>query len=125
MDAFGQFDKQQEHPEGQWLTQSLLSSPASSGAVVYWNWGKQQNAKLMMTASCVLALPIGLREGRMAGLYVLQSGAGGFTITWSSGYKNVSTLTLQSTAGYANQLTFRGMSDTTCELVGNYVSTRA
>jgi hypothetical protein len=121
MDAFSLPNKQQDYPEAQGLVLAVLTCAPT----VYWNLNNQQNAEITMTQSVTFATPIGIRKGRLYALEVIQSGAGSFLITWSSAFKNVSGLTLQTTTGHSNFLTFKAISDTTLGLVGNYSSTRA
>lgn len=121
MDAFGLPNKQTDYQEAQGLALSVLQD----APLINWNLATQQNAEVTLTASRTMAAPVGIRKGRLYALEVIQSGAGSFTLSWNAAYKNVSGLTLATTTGQSNFLTFKAISDTTLALVGNYVNTRA
>ncbi len=124
MERFGLVDDQRDYPQAQGIVILPLQFVPSPGKI-QWNLVTQQNTELYLTASGILANPVGIKYGRFYCLEVIQAGAGSFTLTLGSAYKNASTITLQTAAGSSNFLVWKAITDTTISCVGNYTSTRA
>ena len=124
MEPFAFANKTQEYDEAQTLNVKQLGA----GATVFWDLQTQQNAELTLTQSATMMPPLRWKNGRMVMLEVIQGGAGGFTLSWSTAFVNMSGATLQTTAGYSNVLVFKCVlvsGQPKVMLLSNAASTRA
>lgn len=124
MEPFALANKTQEYDEAQTLNVKQLGA----GATVFWNLQTQQNAELTLTQNVTFAAPSGWKNGRMMMVEIIQGGAGSFTVAWNSMFINISSLTMNTTAGYSNVLIFKCVlvsGKPKVMLVSNGSSTRA
>ena len=124
MEPFALANKTQEYDEAQTLNVKTLGA----GATVFWNLQTQQNAELTLTQNVTFGAPQGWKNGRMVMVEIIQSGAGSFTVAWNAAFINVSSITLNTTAGYSNVLIFKCVlvsGQPKVMLVSNGSSTRA
>jgi len=121
MEAFALANKTQEYDEAQTLNVKQLAGVGT----VTWNLQTQQNAEITLTGSITMAAPLGWKKGRLAMLEVIQGGSGSYTITWASSYKDVSTLSLNGTAGQSTLLVFKCIGRSAVMLISSKNCTRA
>ena len=121
MEPFSLANKTQEYDEAQTLNVKTLGA----GGTVYWNLQTQQNAEITLTQNSTFAAPIGWKKGRLVMLEIIQGGAGSFTPNWNTSFKNIASLSLNTTAGYSNVLVFKCIDNGGVMLISNVSSTRA
>lgn len=121
MEPFALFNKTQEYDEAQTLNVKQLAGVGT----VTWNLQTHQNAEVTLTGAITMAPPLGWKKGRLAMLEVIQGGAGSYTITWASAFKDVSTLALNGTVGQSTLLVFKCIDNGAVMLISSKNCTRA
>lgn len=121
MEPFALGNKTQEYDEAQTLNVKQLAGVGT----VTWNLQTQQNAEVVLTGNITMAAPLGWKKGRLAMIEIIQDSTGGRTVGWASQFKDVATLSLNSTANQSTVLVFKCIDNGALMLISSKQCTRA
>lgn len=101
-------------------TQAPVGDALVDGAVINWDGGSVQVAKLTISGNRTMAEPTNVQVGALYMLRVTQDGTGSRLLAWNSAFKFGASgaPTLTATAGKTDFLSFLGGAGNTLEFIG-------
>lgn len=121
MEPFALFNKAQEYDEAQTLNVKQLAGVGT----VTWNLQTHQNAEIVLTGNITMGPPLNWKKGRLVMVELIQDGTGGRTVAWASQFKDVTGLSLNSTANQSTVLVFKCIDNGAVMLISSKSCTRS